>query len=354
MPTLRHWFEAEYERLATEGKSALAEAFDAANKAYFDGDAATALQTLPDVRKLAVALDEPLWQVVADYYAASASAAWCGDLAAAREHAIRAVVGAANRPTAVPALYAREALLYAWLDTDGPGYAPKVIEAAAEITGGALPPDVQARFGLVRAHALAAGGDGQQAAALAAQALATLDWPLAYHSSIRASTLAWQERWCDAAAGFRDAMAAFEAAGQIIERTGAQIALADALLEMGEADRALVEAEGALLAAGRSINQAQVGFAQGLIGRVLLATGDWEAAAAWLGVALNSLDGLGWMRSEAALALARLRAVHSLGFEAINRVSVSLETARFDAEWRIDRLRSEDLAAELASLSRAI
>jgi tetratricopeptide (TPR) repeat protein len=354
MPTLRRWFEAEYERLAADGKSALVDAFKAANSAYFQNDSATALQTLPDIRKLAATLGEPMWQVVADYYTASANATWCGDLAAAREHAIRAVVRAAGQGNAVPALYAREVLFYAWLDTDGPGYASKVIAAIDEIDQPGLTPDVRARFRLVRAHALAAQGDGRQAASLALEALTTLNWPPAYRSSIRAGALAWQRRWDEAADSYKKAMEAFETAGQPIERTGAQIALADTLLEMGDADRALAEAEGALLAAGRSINQAHVAFAESLIGRTLLATGDWEAGAAWLGVALNSLEGLGWMRSEAMLALARLRAVHSLGVEAMSRLGISLEKARFDAEWHTDRLRSEDLAAELASLSRAV
>jgi tetratricopeptide (TPR) repeat protein len=245
-------------------------------------------------------------------------------------------------------------LLYAWLDTDGPGYAPKVIAAINEIDQPGLTPDVQARFRLIRAHALATQGDGRQAASLALEALITLDWPPAYHNSVRAGALAWQRRWDEAADSYEKAMEAFEISGQPIERTGAQIALADTLLEIGDTDRALAEAEGALLAAGCSINQAHVAFAESLIGRALLATGDWEAGTAWLGVALNSLEGLGWMRSEAVLALTRLKAVHNLGTEAINRLGISLEKARFDAEWHTDRLRSEDLAAELASLSHTV
>ncbi len=158
MPTLRRWIEGEYRRLDGAGKAALADCFEAFSRAFFEGDYVVALAAIADLHTLAGALNEPEWRVVVDYYAANARAHWQGDLAAGLETATRALVRAERlgRARGIPALYACEVLLMAWLETDGPGYAGEVEAALGEFSPDGLAPDLAARMGLVRSFQISA------------------------------------------------------------------------------------------------------------------------------------------------------------------------------------------------------
>jgi tetratricopeptide (TPR) repeat protein len=351
MPTLRRWFEAEYERLQAEDKGTLALAFDAFCDLYFDGHPVEALTALPDVRALAHALGEPVWEVIADYYDASAHINWLGDLACGRDLAVRAAVQVAHLNAPIPALYARETLLAAWLDTDGPGYSADVLAAVEEIPRHAVTPDVAARFDLVRANALAACGEGDHAARTALAALPALRWPPAYQYSLKGSTLLWTARPDDAADAFRAAIEKFEGAGQHVERTGAVMGLGEALLALGELDDALATLDAAHEETQRSINRAHVAQARGLLARVLLAMESPRDAADWLDVALDAFDGLGWDRAEAETAVLRLYALRQAG----RARGATWEAALWEAERAIGRLRDggrgSDLADELDAFS---
>lgn len=348
MPTLRRWFEREYKRLDGKGKSALVDCFEAFNRAFFEGDYVAVLDSIPDLTRLAEALGEPVWQVVVDYYAATASIYWRGDLGRGLDIATRAMAHAERLGAgrSIPALYAREALLYAWLETDGPGYAGNVSAALDEFPPDGLTPDLVARFSLVRAHCLAATGQGEAALPLALQSLPALEWPKAYQHNLRASALGWAGRHTEALREYRAAIRGFDELGHSIERNSARLGQAEALLALGRVDEALTALEEALDAAERSINQAHMGCAQGLTGRALLASGDMEGAAAWFGAALETLNGLGWLRTEVEYALARARALHGLaGTEA--------QAALEEAERRARRLRSGDLQREVEELRRS-
>jgi tetratricopeptide (TPR) repeat protein len=351
MPTLRRWFEAEYERLQAEDKGTLALAFDAFCDLYFDGHPIEALTALPDVRALAHALGEPVWEIVADYYDASAHINWLGDLVCGRDRAVRAAVQVARLNTPIPALYARETLLLAWLDTDGPGYSADVLAAVEEIPRREVTPDVAARFDLVRAHALAACGEGDLAARTALAALPPLRWPPAYEHSLKGSTLLWTDRPEEAADAFRAAIEEFEGAGQHVERTGAAMGLSEALLALGDLDAALTTLDAAHEEMQRSINQAHIAQARGLMGRILLATDAPGDAVGWLDAALDAFDGLGWDRAEAETAVLRLYALRQTGHARGARWKAAL----WEAEQAVGRLRDggrgSGLADELNALS---
>jgi tetratricopeptide (TPR) repeat protein len=351
MPTLRRWFETEYERLQAKDKGALALAFDAFCDLYFDGHPVEALTALPDVRALAHALDEPVWEVVADYYDASAHVNWLGDLACGRDLAVRATVQAAHLNAPIPALYARETLLLAWLDTDGPGFSTSVLAAVEEIPRHEVTPDVAARFDLVCAHALAACGEGDLAARTALAALPPLKWPPAYKHSLKGSTLLWTDRPEEAADAFRAAIEEFEGAGQRVERTGAAMGLGEALLALGDLDAALTTLDAAHEETQRSINRAHVAQARGLVGRVLLAMDTPSDAVGWLDSALEAFDGLGWDRAEAETAVLRLVALRQTG----RARGARWDAALWEAERAVGRLRDggrgSGLADELDALS---
>lgn len=348
MPTLRRWIETEYARLDAAGKSALADNFEAFNRAYFEGDYAVALAALPDLHNLAEALGEAEWRVVIDYYAANANAHWRGNLAAGLERATRAVVRAERLGLGqnIPALYAREALLMDWLETDGPGYAGEVEAALDAEPSNRLAPDLAGRFGLVRAHCLAARGDGQAALALALRSLPPLEWPEAYQHSLRAGALGWAGRHADALESYRLALRGLEALGHSIERDGARLGLAESHLALGHSDEALSVLEEARHAAERSINRAHGGLAKGLTGQALLEAGATREAAGWLEQALEAFDGLGWLRTEAEFALRRVKALHAAGED-----GAACRAALEDASQRAQRLRSRDLHAEVAALA---
>jgi hypothetical protein len=352
MPTLRRWFGREYARLEAEGKSALAVGFEAANRAYFEGDYAVALGAIPEVRRLAEALGEPAWQVVADYYAATAAIGWQGDLSRGVALATQAVVRARRIGSHMATLdwYAREALLGAWLEVDGPGYVADVSDALDELPQAGMPPDVRTRFAIIRARCLAVRGDGEAALRLALEGLHTLEWPEPFEHSLRATALGWAGRHDEAVSSYRAAMDGYRGPGMAIERVGAQLGMVEALLALGRVDEALHLLDAVVEPARGSINRAQAGTAEGLTGQALLAQGSPADAANWLAAALGTLDGLGWLRSEAEFALRRVEALSVAG---TGRSSEAWRAAVDDAATRIGRLRRESggtLGARLAQL----
>ncbi len=347
MPTLRRWFDEEGERLIASGKVELLDAFDGLRDATFGGDAATALRIVEDVRTLAEALDEPAWAVVADYYAATAARDWLGDLRRALRLATRAVAQAGKLGIIrrAPGLYAQETMLSAWLATDAPGYSGQVKRAAGEL--GPTPPDVTARFDLLRAACLALEGDGDRARAMALAALPALEWPEAFEAGVRAATLGWADRWEDAAAAYDTAAARFDVLGMPVEANEARLAAAEAWLAAGWPGDALAVVDGSRRAFERGVNRQHRARCAGIEGQALLALGEHYEAAGRLADALDGLEGLGWLRLEAELSLGHLRALREL--DGRTRMQV-WEAATGAARARIEALRSRDLDGELASL----
>lgn len=319
MPTLSRWFTEEQERLACEGKSALADTFDILRAATFEPDIAGVLAGLPRLDRLAAALGEPAWQRVADYYTIFVDIHWQGLLARGLDRATGALVLAQGdrRARRVLALYLRESLLDAWLLTDGPARAADVLDALDELAHAALPADLRARFDLQRAAALVELDPAYAPTArrLALSALPAMEWPEAYLQMVHATTLAWVGRFDDAIAEASAAVEGLAALGCHIEAAGAQITLADWLLQTGEAPAAWTTYREALSAAQRSINRAHVGFAQAGLGRTLVALGDPAAAIDWLDASLDSLDGLGWLRAERDIADARRSLARQIAYD---------------------------------------
>jgi tetratricopeptide (TPR) repeat protein len=349
MPTLRRWFEHEYARLEAEGKAGLVAGFEAFTQAYFEGDTVRAFPALDELSRLAASLDEPLWQAVLDYYAAAANINWRGDIAQGLQLATQAVVRSSRlNGNPVPALYAREVALYAWLSTDGPGYAGPVIEALDEVPAAGLPRDVVARFGLVRAHALAHLGRGEEAARAAAVSVPYLEWPRAFELCAAADSLLWRGRWDQAAHAYRQAARAFDQHRWTVEANATLLGSLEAALRAGDLAEALRALPPVVERVERGINQAHRGMAYGLHGRALLAQGAPDEAAAWLELALAALDGLGWLRLEAELALSLLKAIVMAGLPVHHPWR---EQARTDAEARTLRLASRDLDVELEALA---
>jgi hypothetical protein len=94
MPTLSRWFEEEQDRLIAAGKSALAESFQAFRAAAFEPDVPAVLAAVPNLYALADALGEPVWRLVADYYAIFVECHWRGNVARALELATQASIRA--------------------------------------------------------------------------------------------------------------------------------------------------------------------------------------------------------------------------------------------------------------------
>lgn len=341
MPSLRRWLDRESERLWAQGRQALAVRFDAFCDAFFGGDYPVALRLIPEVRALAERLGEREWVVLMDYYAASAAGGWRGHLGDALEIVTGAVVQAGGMAQAgVIGAYVREALLATWLDIDGPGYLEHIAAALDEIPSEEMPRDLRARFEGVRARCEALAGDGEGARTRWLAALPHLDWPRHYVAAAQADSLLWVGRYAEAAALYEQAAAGFDADHLSIEGNAVRLARAESLLLGGHPPAAERVARLALQAAQRSINRAQVGMAEGLLGRAAAAQGQPDEAAVWTERALAALDGLGWWRLEAEIAVGYVARLAALGDVA------GVEAARATAAWCIHRL-GPDSQAEL-------
>ncbi|HEC21403.1 MAG TPA: tetratricopeptide repeat protein [Chloroflexi bacterium] len=349
MPSLRRWLEREYHRLEVEGKAALVERFEAFNRAFFEADCDATLAALPELYRLADALGEPALRLVARYYAVIVDIYWLGDLAGGLDLATRSLVQAGGLPGAngIPAFFIREMLFYAWLETDGPGWASDVLAALEEIPRHALPPDLALRHDLLSVSCLAWGGQPDEALARLLALLPALDWPRPYHHSLRADALAQAGRLEEALADYEAAMRGFERMGYAIDGNAARLGLGDALVKLGRPDEGLEVLRAALARAERLPNRAHIGLAAGLLGQAQARRNALDEADEWLRRALETLDGLGWLRLEARFALDRLDLCRRAG---CNPGAEAWQAARDDAARRVARLRSDDLKRELKAL----
>lgn len=348
MPTLRRWFEREYIRLEAEEKRALVDRFETFSHAFFEADYQTALNALPDLYRLADALGEPAWHLVAQYYAISAEIYWHGDLTRGLELATEALVRARTMVGLDPVLelYIRETLLYAWLETDGPGYAPDVLSVLDELSPDLLAKDLATRFALLRTYGMAYCGAPDEALALVFSLLPELsDWPPPFHHALRGEALGRVGRLDEALAEYEQAERGFEELGYVIERNATRLGMGDMLVRTERAEEGLRVLRAALSAAKHGINRATTGVAQGLIGKALAAQGQPGEALDWFTMALETLDGRGWLRTEAEFSLERLKALQLTDG---HRYATRWQA---DARQRIGRLRSTDLQRELATLS---
>lgn len=349
MPTLRRWIEREYERLDAAGKNPLVERFETLNQRYFEADYHTVLSTLPDLYKLADSLREPVWRLVATYYHITAAIYWQGNLQRGLELATTATVQAHRLvgDYSVLGIYIRERLLYAWLDTDGPGYAVDVLAAVAEIDQNGLEGDLARRFDLVRAQCLAAMGENQEAFEITTALLPDLDWEMPYHHILRAGVLAGVNRLEEALNEYRAAHRGFREINHTIASNDAQLGIGDMLLRLDRTQEGLDELRAVLSSAQRGLNRSHIGLAQALIGRGLAQQRKYGKAVGWFTAGLETLNGLGWWRTEAEIAVEKLKAMHDMGFTSDNDTWIE---GYHDATWRVERLPSIDLNEELMAL----
>jgi tetratricopeptide (TPR) repeat protein len=349
MPTLRRWIEQGYHTLAANGKLALVDAFDTFTRAFFDSDYAGVMADLPGLYRLADALHEPVWRLLTQYYEINAEIYWFGNLKRGLELATEAVVQAHDllEPKAAPTFYLQEILLYAWLETDGPGYADDVLQAAGEAILAGPDADITRRYRLVQARGLAQNGSVEEAATLILSLLPELDWPPAHVHSLRADALALNDRLPEAIDSYRAALSGFEAAGDRLEANSARLGLGETLIQADRPDDGLSLAQTAHQAASRLPNRLHRGLAARLIGRALAEKGRCVEAQEWAEKAINEIEGLGWLRTEAALALEYVTILRQAG---IDEQSARWEASVQNARRHAGRLRSGDLTEELDRL----
>jgi tetratricopeptide (TPR) repeat protein len=349
MPTLRRWIEQEYHTLAANGKPALVDAFDRFTRAFFDFDYAAVMTGLPRLYELAETLREPVWRLLTQYYEINAEIYWLGNLKRGLELATQSVIQAHDLlgARAVPTFYFQEILLYAWLETDGPGYADDVLQAVDEAVLRGPEADITRRYRLLQARGLAQNGSAEEAATLILSLLPELDWPGAHIHSLRADALALNGRTTEAIASYRAALAGFEATGEALEANSARLGLGEALVEADQIDEGLGQAQTAHQAASRLPNKLHRGLAARLIGRALAEKGRCAEAQEWVENALNEIEGLGWLRTEAALALEHVSVLRQAG---INDQSARWKASVQHARRLAGRLRSGDLKEELDRL----
>jgi tetratricopeptide (TPR) repeat protein len=351
VPTLRRWIEREYKRLDAAGKTSLVEQFETFNQGYFEADYHTVLSLLPDLYKLADRHREPVWRLVATYYHIPAVIHWLGNLQRGLELVTGATVQAHRLlgDHSVLAIYIREMLLYAWLDTDGPGYAVDVLAAVAEIEQMELERDLARRFDLVRAQCLSAMGQGEEAFETITALLPDLNWPPPYHHSLRAGALAGINRLEEALSEYRKAHRGFQAINHAIECNEARLGIGETLLRLGRTQEGLGELRAALSNAQHGLNRAHIGRAQALIGRGLAQQGQYGKAVGWFAAGLEMLNELGWWRTEAEFAVERLKAMQDMGFAPNTETWID---GYHDAARRVERLPSTDLSESLAELEQ--
>ncbi|MBN1120493.1 MAG: hypothetical protein JXJ17_05405 [Anaerolineae bacterium] len=347
MPALRQWLDGEYPRLESEGKSALVSCFVTFNEAYFRSDYTLALDSLPILAELIDALDERLWRVVIGYYAASANLHWLGYLSTALDLTTQAVIESSRGRLNIPGLYARELMLYAWLETDRVGYSQAVGDVVGEMKEVALPGDLPARFKLVEAYALAALGNGEKARSLALEALPRFDWPWPHREMLQAAALAWVGRWEDSQRLYRSAAEGFDREAMFLDRNAALLAAADMMLARTRYRDAAALVEETLPLVEPSINVAHLAESYRLLAESCLGQNDAVGAVGYYDRALGQLAGLGWRRTEAEIALRRLEAYRSLGMQ--SRPSEWYAACEEARRW-LNQLRSTDLYAWLDAI----
>jgi hypothetical protein len=349
MPTLRRWIEQEYHTLAANGKTALVDAFEAFTRAFFDSDYAGVIASLPGLYKLADALREPVWRLLTQYYEINAEIYWFGNLKRGLELATRSVVQAHDllEAKAAPITYIQEILLYAWLETDGPGYADDVLQAIGESASTGLSADIGQRYKLLQARCLAQNGSPQEAATLILSLLPGLDWPPGYIHSLRADALALNERLPEAIASYRAALADFEAEGDQMGANSTRLGLGETLIQVDRPDEGLSLGQEAHQAAQRLPNHLHRALAAKLIGGALTEKGKFGEAQAWYVDAMDEIAGLGWARTEALLSLEYISLLKRAG---VDGQSEEWRAGIQNARRLTSALRSDDLEEALNQL----
>jgi exonuclease VII small subunit len=349
MPTLRRWIEQEYHTLVANGKPALVDAFDTFTRAFFDSDYAGMMTNLPRLYELTDSLREPIWRLLTQYYETNAAIYWFGDLKRGLELATKSIAQAHDLlgSKAAPTFYIQEILLYAWLEVDGPGYADDVLQAVDESALHGLNADITRRYRLLQARGLAQNGSVEEAAALIVSLLPGLDWPSAHLHSLRADALALNDRLPEAIASYRAALSGFEAAGDQLEANSTRLDLGEALLQAGQPEEGLSLARTAYQAASRLPNRLHRGLAARLTGKALAEQAHYAEAHQWVEKAQSEVEGLGWLRTEAVIALENASILKQADAD---RLSAQWKTSIQDARRRIEKLRSDDLKEELARL----
>jgi tetratricopeptide (TPR) repeat protein len=349
MPTLRRWIEQEYHTLAANGKTALVDAFEAFTRAFFDSDYAGVIASLPRLYELADALREPVWRLLTQYYEINAEIYWLGNLKRGLELATRSVVQAHDllETKAIPIYYIQEILLYAWLETDGPGYADDVLQAIGESASTGLSADIGQRYKLLQARCLAQKGSAQEAATLILSLLPGLDWPPGYIHSLRADALALNERLPEAITSYRAALSDFEAGGEQMEANSTRLGLGESLIQANRPDEGLSLGQQAHQAAQRLPNRLHRALAAKLIGGALAEKGEYGDAQAWYANAMDEIEGLGWPRTEALLGLEYVSLLKRVG---IDGESSEWKVGVQNARRLIGTLRSDDLGEALNRL----
>lgn len=346
MSALQYWFEDEYQRLWAEGKSPLAQQFQAFIGDFFTPDYDGARLHLPTLYAIVNALGEPAWRLVLSYYHANILIYWQGELARGLQLIIDSTVQAAGLTVQdAPIVYhVHEVLLHTWLEVDAPGQAESVLAAADHARSQLQDTELVARYDVVRARCLAQLGRADDAIDAFHSALTGLGSPPAFLFSLRGSIAGLLGAYEQAAADYAEATRAFEVLGYHIEANASRISQGYALLLGNRLEEAMTMLTAALLAAQNSINRAHVGMAQGSLGQVFLRAGYPDQASTWMEAALSTLEDLGWLRYEAEIAVERVEALLKLGSPP------SLAGAIAEADRRVSSLRAADLQKHLAAL----
>lgn len=346
MATLHGWLTREGERLYAEGKSVWYDAFDTFSHDLFAPNYDAALTALPILYTTLDFPDYVAWRLVLDYYYANTLIYWRGELARALKVITEATIRARklDTPNRFLAYYVHEMLLHAWLDADAPGKVETALAAANKARDGLTSPEITARYDVLRSRCLAQLGRTDEALDAFHGALATLDWHSAFYLGYRGSIAEAAGEREQAADDYVNAIAALDALGHRIEANGIRISLGHVQAQMGQFDAAFETLTTTLNAAENDINHAHVGMTQGALGQVCLLAGEPDAASEWFDVALDNLDGLGWARYEAEIAVERVATL-----KALNKPQ-SWDRAVDAAFRRAEALRADDLQARLSEL----
>ena len=352
MPSLRRWIETDSQRLRQAGKSALVERFEQFNRDYFDSNYGAVISAYSDLYQLAERHKEPLWGLLTQYYEATSSIYWRGNLARGLDIATQLIIDGKKFRTrvAVPMVYFQEILLYAWLETDGPGYAQQVLDVVTTTLSTLKQSDLIGRYQLLQAQCLVTLQDQQTAYDLYLSASSLLlDWPTPYHQGIKATALMAVDKLDEALPLFKSALLGYGELGLLFECSETRLRMAEIYLKRKQFEQAILLAEDVLNQANGIIhNQAHIGFGLHLMGQALVRQGLIAEGTGCFAIALETLDGLGWLRTEAEIGLALLKHRDKSGQPDNFTRADMLE----DVRHRVYRLRSDDLHEQFLALSK--
>ncbi|NDJ34880.1 MAG: hypothetical protein GYB64_09445 [Chloroflexi bacterium] len=342
MDALRRWIDEEARRLQAAGKSGLLDLLENFLDAFFGAQYTHAAALLARLEEAIEAYQEPSWRLLTAYYRALIALNWEGNVAGSLDIALNGYLTAERLGprAATLRMFLHEVMLYAWLATDGPGYASTALDTLAQLR--TVDNESAARADLLRAHCLAHQGRGAEGSQTLNRLAAELDWPAPYLHSLRGTSLLWQERYPEALHAFERALSGFGEFAMLHECNEIRLAIANLHLDAGDYQASIHAAEQLLVRASDTGNDGHLGLGLAVLGSALHRHGQWLEAIGCLTVALETLYGRGWLRDEAEIALERITICGKLDDH-----HLCDETIHAEAAQRVYRLRSTDLIDRL-------